>query len=684
MEFNTINIFFIFFFLGAISFFYFNAERFFKSLKLAKPSNRTDHFWRRLWTTLKIAFGQTRILRDKNAGWLHVAIFWGFLIFLFSASEALIEGFFPKFSWNFLGVFYSVITLLTDIFALAILAAVIYAFWRRFGIKVKRLQGDKSEKIDATLVLGFIFIIVCSLLLQNTARSEYIAPPDYSIHPVSALLSSMIIFNPPQTFYYLFWFMHIGTILIFANYLFYSKHFHVYTSIFNVFFGSETIPNKLNPINFEDETIEQYGAKEFTDFTWKSLLDGYSCTHCGRCTSVCPANNTGKILDPRRIMIGIRKRTDELAPILIKQNESKNTNGTDLLPEEKSVLDKKLIGDYISAEALWQCTTCGACMQECPLTIEHVFAIVEMRRNLVMMESEFPTQLQTTYDNMENAGNPWGFAQADRADWANDLDIKIAADEPNFEYLYWVGCSGSYDDNAKKVTRAFAQILKAANIDFAILGNEEMCNGDVARRSGNEYLANSLINGNVETLKQYNVKKIITTCPHCYNTFKNEYPDFGLQCEVIHHTQLINQLIKENKIILKNNNPENIKVAYHDSCYLGRYNQIYNEPREILTGIDNLDMIETERSKDKGFCCGAGGGQMFMEETEGKRINIARTEELTQSQPSLIALNCPFCNTMISDGIKSLQKEEIKVKDIAQIVFENMDYDKYPNIEFKL
>jgi Fe-S oxidoreductase len=303
--------------------------------------------------------------------------------------------------------------------------------------------------------------------------------------------------------------MHIGTILIFANYLFYSKHFHVYTSIFNVFFGSETIPNKLRQINFEDETLEQYGAKEFTDFTWKSLLDGYSCTHCGRCTSVCPANNTGKVLDPRRIMIGIRKRTEELAPILIKQNEAINTNGEDLLPEEKSILDKKLIGDYISEEALWQCTTCGACMQECPLTIEHIPAIVEMRRNLIMMESEFPTQLQTTYDNMENAGNPWGFPQADRGDWASDLNIKIAANEPNFEYLFWVGCSGSYDDNAKKVTRAFTQILKAANIDFAILGNEEMCNGDAARRSGNEYLANSLINNNIETLKQYNVKKII-------------------------------------------------------------------------------------------------------------------------------------------------------------------------------
>lgn len=683
MEFNTINIFFIFFFLGAVSFFYFNCERFFRSLKLAKPEKRTDNFWKRLSTTLKIAFGQTRILRDKNAGWLHASIFWGFLIFLFSASEALIQGFFPKFTWNFLGICYSIITISTDLFALAILAAVIYALWRRFAIKVKRLQGDSSEKLDAILVLGFIFIIVSSLLLQNSAHLQFVPPVEYAIHPVSAVLNSMIQFSSPQTFYYIFWFLHIGTILIFANYLFYSKHFHVYTSIFNVFFGTENIPNKLETINFEDETIEQYGVREFTDLSWKSLLDGYSCTHCGRCTSVCPANQTGKILDPRRVIVEIRKRTEELTPILLKQNASGDIDSTDLSPEEKAIIGKKFVGDYESTEALWECTTCGACMEECPITIEHVPAIVQMRRHLVMMESDFPSQLQTTFDNMENSGNPWGFPQAERADWAKDLDIKIASEKPNFEYLYWVGCPGSYDDNAKKVTRAFAQILKAANIDFAILGNEEKCNGDVARRTGNEYLANSMINENVEVLKNYNVQKIITTCPHCFNIFKNEYPDFGLKTEVIHHTQLINQLIKEKKITLRENPIEKLKIAYHDSCYLGRYNQIYEEPRDILNSIKNVELIEVERSRENGLCCGAGGGQMFMEETAGKRVNIERTEELTQSQPSCIALNCPFCNTMISDGVKTLQKEETQVKDIAQIVYENMDYEKYPDIDFK-
>lgn len=684
MEFNIINIFFIFFFLGSVSFFYFNSERFFKSLKFAKPEKRTDHFWHRLNATIKIAFGQTRILKDKNAGWLHVSIFWGFLVFLFSASEALIQGFFPKFTWNFLGILYSIITFSTDIFALAILAAVIYALWRRFAIKVKRLQGDTSEKIDAILVLGFIFIIVASLLLQNAVHQQFLPPVDYAIHPVSAVISSIITFESPQAFYYTFWFLHIGTILIFANYLFYSKHFHVYTSIFNVFFGSENIPNKLEPINFEDETIEQYGVGEVMDLTWKSLLDGYSCTHCGRCTNVCPANQTGKILDPRRIIVEIRKRTEELTPILIKKETLGETYENDLTIAEKEILGKKFIGDYESIEALWECTTCGACMEECPITIEHVPAIVQMRRHLVMMESEFPAQLQTTFDNMENSGNPWGFPQADRADWAKDLEIKIAADELNFEYLFWVGCPGSYDDNAKKTTRAFAQILKAANINFAILGNEEKCNGDVARRSGNEYLANSLINENVETLKRYNIKKIITTCPHCFNIFKNEYPEFGVNCEVIHHTQLINQLIKEKKIILKDNQTSKIKIAYHDSCYLGRYNQIYEEPRDILKSINNVELIEVERSRENGLCCGAGGGQMFMEETSGKRVNIERTEELTQSQPSCIALNCPFCNTMISDGVKSLQKEETQVKDIAQIVYENLDYEKYPSINFKL
>ncbi|MEN6295524.1 MAG: (Fe-S)-binding protein [Chloroherpetonaceae bacterium] len=683
MEFNSINIFFIFFFLGSVSFFYFNALRFFLSLKLAKPINRTDHFWQRLWVTVKIAFGQTRILHDKNAGWLHASIFWGFLVFLISASEAVIQGFVPEFSWNFLGIIYSVITFSTDLAAIAIIAAVLYALWRRFAQKVKRLQGDTSEKIDAILVLGFILIIVCSLLLQNVAHSQFQSPVDYAIHPVSVLISSLISFESPRTFYYIFWFLHIGTILIFINYLFYSKHFHVYTSIFNVFFGSENIPNKLEPINFEDETIEKYGATEVTDLTWKSLLDGYSCTHCGRCTSVCPANLTGKILDPRRVIVEIRKRTEELTPILIKQNASSNSNGEELSPEEEAILNRKFVGDYESIEALWECTTCGACMEECPITIEHVPAIVEMRRSLVLMESNFPQQLQPTFDNMENAGNPWGFPQAERADWAKDLDVKIAAENPDFEYLYWVGCPGSYDDNAKKTTRAFAQILKAAKIDFAILGNEEKCNGDIARRSGNEYLANSLINENADTLKKYNVQKIITTCPHCFNIFKNEYPDYGISCEVIHHTQLIDQLIKENKIAFSDTNSEKTTIAYHDSCYLGRYNQIYEAPRNILQSIKNVELIEAERNRENGLCCGAGGGQMFMEEISGKRVNIERTEELTQSKPSCVALNCPFCNTMISDGVKSLEIEETQVKDIAQIVFENMNYEKYPEIDFK-
>lgn len=679
MEFGYKNLVFILIFLAAISFSYFNLIRIFQIIKLGKKEKRNSTMMQDIIRMFKIAIGQTKIFRDDKAGWLHASIFWGFLIFLFSAAEIVFQGFYSGFSWNFLGYFYSVLSLLTDLIAIFIVAAVVYAFYRRFVIKVPRLQGDKSEKIDAMIVLGFILIITTSLLIQNASHIVFVGNEEYAIKPISNLIAGYIPFNLATTIYEYAWWAHVFGILVFMNYLPFSKHFHVYTSIPSVYSGSDNIPNKLSKIDFEDESNEKYGATEFIDLSWRSIMDGYSCTHCGRCTSVCPANITGKVLDPREVIIQTRKRADELGRILIRQA------GNDPLldpvqsnKDEELIESKKFIGEYENPEALWQCTTCGACMMECPITIEHVPAIIEMRRGLVMMESEFPSLLQTTFANLENSGNPWGFSATDRVNWAEGLGVKTVAEAGEFEYLFWVGCAGSYDEKGIKVSKTLTHLLKEAGVSFAILGNEEQCNGDPARRAGNEYLADMLIKMNVETLTNYQIKKVITTCPHCFNTLKNEYPDFGLKMEVIHHTDFLNQLINEGKLKLLNNDKD--KITYHDSCYLGRYNQIYESPRNILKIISNGNFKEVQRSGDRGLCCGAGGAQMFMEETQGKRVNIERTEELLANGADKIALNCPFCSIMINDGVKA-KESNTKVLDIAEIVYENLDFNYHKKLE---
>ncbi len=370
-------------------------------------------------------------------------------------------------------------------------------------------------------------------------------------------------------------------------------------------------------------------------------------------------------------MINIRHRTFDKAPLLLK---TKQNEGISLSEKEQTAFDKKFLGDYQNIEAIWQCTSCGACMHECPVTNEHIPAIVGLRRSLVMMEANFPSLLQTAFSNLETNGTPWAFSPAERADWAEGTGVKTATENPDFDILFWVGCAGSFDDRAKSISLAFSKLMQSAGVNFAILGTEEQCNGDVARRAGNEYLADMLIKANVETLNRYNVKKIVTICPHCYNTFKNEFPDFGGNYEVVHHTEFLNTLIKQGKLKIKKEGSDKLSLAYHDSCYLGRYNSIYDEPRQILHQISGKKLNEVPRSNDKGFCCGAGGAQMFMEETEGKRINIERTEELLSAGCNTIVANCPFCMTMLSDGVKAKDKEDsVKVKDIAEILLDHLE-----------
>lgn len=660
------NIVFIFVFVSAIGFFIYNLRRIIKYILLGEKENRFYNPVQRIKNVLKIAFAQSKLLRDPIAGIIHFFIFWGFILFLLAVLESILQGFYSPFSWEFLGPIYFLITLIQDIFGILVAVAVLWALYRRFIQKVPRLKVGKEGNLDAAIILLLIFGVVLSMFGQNAshiALNNFVLS-NYEIRPISLALSHYVFTNAvlvSQISYEIFWWVHILLVLSFLNFLPYSKHFHVITSIPNVYFskldGEKFV---LKKINLEDENVSQYGAADFEHLTWKQILDGFACTECGRCSDACPASNTGKKLSPREIIKNIRNRTEDKAPLLLNETV------------ESEVLTKTLIHDYITDEEIWACTTCGACVNECPVTIEHIDSIVDMRRNLVLMESNFPSELNVVFKNIETNFTPWAFNAQDRANWAEGMNIKTMAEDPNCEILFWVGCAGSFDARYQKVTKAIAKLMQNANIDFRILGIEEKCNGDTARRLGNEYLAQMLIQENIETLNKYNVKKIVTGCPHCYNSLKNEYPQFGGNYEVIHHSELIKNLLTEGKLKLKDEELK-LRITYHDSCYLGRYNNIYDAPRDPLKMINGVELIEMERNRDRGFCCGAGGGRMFLEEKEGERINVNRAKEAVKTNPDIVASACPFCMTMMTDGLKTLDKsDKILVKDISEIVLENI------------
>lgn len=659
-------------FCGAVGFFIYSVKRFLSFLKLAKPENRTFDIPSRIKNTIEIAFLQTKLFRSRFAGFLHFCIYWGFVVLLFVVLESIIEGFFPDFTFAFLGPVYNLLTFLQDFFGALVFVVVIFSVFRRYIGTPKRLQVDKSSRLDATFILLMIAVVMVTMFGMSVEKILIGNSEGY--RPVSNFIAEFFS-TGSQNVYEFFWWAHIIAVLIFLNYLPYSKHFHVLSSVPNTFFSNYEIPYPgvvLQPINFEDESVTQYGAKDFTDLTWKNVLDGYTCTECGRCTSVCPANYTGKLLNPKLIITQIRKRTENAGPLLVGHAEND--------PE----LNKNLVHDYITPQELWACTTCMACVQECPVMIEHVTPIVDMRRDLVMMESEFPNELNTVFRNLENNESPWAFSAEQRNDWIDELNDELSREgKPNslkklsnigtadeLDVVFWSGCAGAFDKRYRNVTKSFAQLLNEAGVKFGVLGSEEKCTGDPARRLGNEFLAQTFIQQNAETLKKYNVKKVVTACPHCMHILKNEYNKFGVELDVTHHTQFIDNLLRQKKLEPKKEIKE--KVTYHDSCYLGRYNHIYDSPRESLEQT-GADIIEMARSKDKGFCCGAGGGRMFMEENEGKRINIERTEEALSTGAKVIASACPFCMTMLTDGVKEKERsEDVKVKDVAEIVLESL------------
>jgi len=646
-------------FVAALAFFARNVVRLVGYLRLGKKDDRFSGVGRRLRRVLTIAFGQSKLLREPLAGLLHLLIFWGFVVLLSAVLESVGEGLFPGFSFSFLGPLYPPLLFLIDLFGALVIVSVVVSIARRLFAPPARLRVTGHAKWDAVLILALILTVMLTMFGQNSARIATGVRGDARF--VAVQLSALFPRESAHAWFLAFFWCHMVAVLGFLNYLPYSKHLHVLTSIPNVYFSSLAPKGAIAPINLADETLTKYGATDIEDLTWKQLLNGFTCTECGRCTSVCPANTTGKLLNPKKIMVDLRSRTMEKAPAMALASAPGG--------DAPAVPGHQLLDNFITEQELWACTTCMACVQECPVMIEHVDTIVDLRRGLVLNESRFPDELKTTFANLERNFTPWGFGHAARADWAEGMDIPRLADTGKTDLLFWVGCAGSYDARYRKVTQAFARIMQRAGVNFAILGAEEKCNGDAARRMGNEYLAQSLITENVATLNRYGVKKIVVTCPHCMQSLGKEYRQFGGQYEVVHHTTFIQELLDSGKLNIPAR--AGATMTFHDPCYLGRYNDVYDAPRDILDSLGTL--VEIKRNRDRSFCCGAGGGRMWMEEKEGKRVNVERTEEALATGAGVIGTGCPFCMTMLTDGVKEKDASgTTAVKDIAELVLESI------------
>jgi Fe-S oxidoreductase len=646
--------------LAALGYFAFSVRRLIRGLQIGRKEDRFDNIPARLKNVLVVAFGQSKLLREPLAGLMHFFIFWGFVILLSAVLEAIVEGLVPGFTLAVLGPLYPPLAVLQETIGILVIAACLAALVRWYIVPPKRYFGPEITghvRGDATLILSLILIIVVSMFGTNATRMV-LGGEQQSARFVSLQLAALFQgTSGVAAWFEIFWWVHILVVLTFLNYLPYSKHLHVLTALPNVYFSSLRPRGELSKLDLEDENAEKFGAEDVRDLTWKQLLDGYTCTDCGRCTAACPANATGKVLSPRKIIMNIRERAAELTPAVLAGDGE----------QFKEAAGNRLLDNFVTEAELWACTTCCACMEECPVTIEHVPAIVDMRRFLVLTESRFPQELTNTFKNLETSFNPWAFSPDSRADWAEGLDVRTMAEaEGEVDVLYWVGCAGAFDQRYVKVSRAMAKLLGAAGIKFAILGNEEKCNGDPARRAGNEYLAQTLISENVETLNRYKFRRIVATCPHCYNTLKNEYPRFGGRYEVVHHSEFLRDLVRSGKLKVRRDGGH--RTVFHDSCYLGRYNGIYEAPRDLLKASGS-DLVEMRRTRDRGFCCGAGGARMFLEETVGKRVNIERTEEALACSPETIATSCPFCMTMITDGVKAKDADAaVQVKDVAEVL----------------
>ena len=641
---------FIIVFILAVIFFAYSCFRRFGLILRGRPDNRFNAIGRRFWNMLFYAFGQRRVV-SKPFGINHFVLFWAFMVLLISNTEFLLNGLAPdviSFSRLPDGAYFT-LACIFDIVSVLALLCVIAAIIRRLAFPPPNIEARSR---DAFIILSMVGILMIAFFGMNASEIAGGTERAAAYMPISNFGAWIIPSGAGglDTAAKVFWWIHALVLLSFLNYLPYSKHMHILTSIPNCFFQSlEKV--KTQPRE-EFKKGNTFGVGQAEQFTWKALFDSYSCTECGRCSDECPALFTGKPLNPRLVVHDIK--------VNLLKNGAKDKNKA--LP---------LIGGEgegsVAEEVLWECTTCGACMEVCPVFIEHVPKIVDMRRHLVEMKAKFPEELLTLFENMEQRSNPWGMAPAERTKWAADINVK-PFEAGKTDYLFYVGCAGAFDARNRGTTLSVARILDKSGVSWGTLGRDELCCGESLRRLGNEYVFDRIAKANIKMFEEKGIRKIITQCPHCYSALKNDYKQYGVKLEVVHHTEFISNMIKDGKLKLKASGDLG-NVVFHDSCYLGRYNSLYEAPRQVIASATGRAPTEMKRNRDKGFCCGAGGGRMWMEEKEGTLINVARVEEALEKKPETICVCCPYCMTMFEDGLKDKEAaDKVRVLDLAEIV----------------
>jgi len=621
-------------------------------VRLGKPVDRSGDVPQRARNEATIVLGQRKLFQRFGPGLMHAAIFWGFVVLFPTILMAMIAAVDREATLPWLGS-QGWFALLVDVFAVLVLLGVVAAVGIRKVQRPARFEG--SHLGEADLILAMIAGIVTTLLLWHASRIALgLHEWEAGWSPVSNALSGLFGDGTlTEVLERVFIWAHVLIILSFLAYLPHSKHLHIATAAFNVYFGRTGPGGRLEPLRFDGPEEEmRFGAGTVPDLTWKQTMDAFSCTECGRCQDVCPAWNTGKDLSPKLLIMGIRDQVFADGPKLLRD--------VDFDPSP-------LVPDAVPETSVWDCVTCGACVQECPVSIEHVDHIVDLRRHLVMVESRFPSEAEPMLRDVERASNPWGRAQTERADWAEKLGVRVLEPgEPAPEVLYWVGCAASFDERAKTAAESTAKLLQAAGVDFAILGPREGCTGDPARRMGNEYLFQAHAEQNVATLNEAGVTKIVASCPHCFNTLGNEYGDFGGSYEVVHHTELLADLVREGRL---QPTADGGSITYHDSCYLARHNDVRSDPRELVAAVG--EPVEMARSGKRTFCCGAGGAHMWMEE-RGGAINEERAREASETGADTLAVACPFCTVMLDDGVRA-RGDEIRVVDVSTLLVESLE-----------
>jgi Fe-S oxidoreductase/TM2 domain-containing membrane protein YozV len=650
-----------------------------------KPApERFEGAWSRVWAEVTEVFGQRKLLKRPLPGLAHFFTFWGFVLLLTTIVEAYGELFDDDFALPVIG-HSPLLGFAQDFIAVAVAVSLVVFAVIRVRESPTRLgrasRFYRSHTGQAWVILAMIGGVVVTLLVYRGVRAARGTFPydgaAFASHAVGGLLDGL----SPTALRLLdegFLIVHLTIVLGFLVLLTYSKHLHIFTAPLNVAFSRR--PKALGPLStplIDPEQMSEddvFGVGKVEDFTWKQLLDLTTCTECGRCQDQCPAWNTDKPLSPKLVITDLRDHLFEKGPFLLGEVSAEHPDGHD-----PAVLDRQLVADVVGDDVLWSCTTCGACVEQCPVDIEHVDTILDMRRYEVLMESRFPTEAGTMLRNVENSGDPWGLGAGQRLSWTQGLEVEVPVVSgtipDDVEYLYWVGCAGALEDRAKKTTQAIVRLLDRAGVRFAVLGPRESCTGDPARRLGNEYLYQLQAQQNIETLNQVGARKVVASCPHCFNTISREYPDLGGHYEVVHHSQLFAKLVAEGR--LSPSEPVEASVTYHDPCYLGRHNDVYDAPRSVLDAVPGVRQVEMRRCRERGFCCGAGGSRMWMEERLGRRVNLERTDEALATGADVVGTACPYCMVMLDDAVKQRQAEGeasgVRVMDVAQVLERSLE-----------